>query len=183
MASPVWSRAWRAAERLIDGVAVVERWLAAALLAVIFVTATAQVFMRYVMSTPLSTSDEIARFTLIWATFVAAALTQNRDEHIAVLIVRARGGAKRRALLHSLANVVALFTAVLVVYLGFETLDRSARVTSTSLGISMSLVYLSVVLGFLLIALHSVRNLVNLARYGKVSRDVGDHLADEMQLT
>lgn len=183
MASTVWSRGWRATERALDGVAVVERWVCATLLAVIFVTATAQVFMRYVMNAPLSTSDEIARFALIWATFLAAALTQNRDEHIAVLIVRARGSARRRALLHALANVVALVTAVLVVYLGVETLDRSAGVASASLGISMSLVYLSVVLGFLLIALHSVRNLVNLARYGKVSREVGDHLVDEMQLS
>jgi TRAP-type C4-dicarboxylate transport system permease small subunit len=183
MARPVWSRGWRAVERVLDGVAAVERWVCAALLVVIFAAATAQVFMRYVMSAPLAASDEVARFTLIWVTFLAAALTQNRDEHIAVLIIRARGGAKRRAVLHALANVVALLTAVLVVYLGIETMDRSARVTSPSLEISMSLVYLSVVLGFLLIALHSVRNLVNLARYGKVSRDAGEHLADEMQLT
>lgn len=183
MASPVWSTAWRWAERALDGVAVVERWLSAALLAVIFVTATAQVFMRYVMNTPLATSGEIARFTLIWATFLAAALTQNRDEHIAVLIFRARGSARRRAVLHAFANLVALFTAVVVVYLSFETLDRSARVTSPALEISMSLVYVSVVIGFFLIALHSVRNLVNLAAYGRVSRDHGDHLTDEMQLT
>lgn len=175
--------AWRSAERALDAVALMERLLTATLLAAIFLTATAQVFMRYVMNTPLATSNEIARFTLIWVTFLAAALTQNRDEHIAVLIVRSRGGTKRRAVLHGLANVAALVTAVIVVYLGFETLGRSARVTSPSLEISMSLVYLSVVLGFLLIALHSVRNLVNLARYGKVSRDTGDHVADEMQLT
>lgn len=183
MASPVLRSGWRTIERVFDGIAALERWLSVALLALIFVTATAQVFMRYVMHTPLATSDEIARFALIWATFLAAALTQNKDEHIAVLIFRARGSARRRAELHAFANLVALLTAVVVVYLSFETLDRSARVTSPSLEISMSLVYLSVALGFALIALHSVRNLVNLAAYGRVSADRSDHLADEMQLT
>jgi TRAP-type transport system small permease protein len=179
----MWSRSWRRVETVLDAVAAVERWVCAGLLALIFLTATAQVFMRYAMNTPLATSDEIARFALIWCTFLAAALTQNRDQHIAVLIIRSRGGPRRRAVLHGLANVVALVTAVLVAYLGFETLDRSARVTSPSLEIAMSVIYLSVVLGFLLIGLHSVRNLVNLVRYGKVSRDSGDDLTDEMQLS
>lgn len=183
MVSPVVRSGWRAIGRGLDAVAAVERWLCVALLVVIFIAATAQVFMRYVLNEPLATSDEIARFALIWATFLAAGLTQNKDEHIAVLIFRARGSHRRRAVLHAFANVVALLTAALVVYLSFETLDRSARVTSPSLGISMSLVYLSVVLGFALIALHSVRNLVNLAAYGKVSPERSDHLADEMQLT
>lgn len=183
MARPAVRSAWRMVERGIDGIAALERWISVALLSVIFLAATAQVFMRYVLNEPLATSDEIARFTLIWATFLAAALTQNRDEHIAVLIFRARGSARRRAALHAFANLVALFTAAVVVYLSFETLDRSARVSSPSLGISMSLVYLSVSLGFTLIALHSVRNLVNLAAYGKVEPGRSDHLADEMQLT
>ena len=183
MARSAAGSAWRAIGRGLDALAAVERWLCVALLAVIFLTATAQVFMRYVLGTPLATSDEIARFALIWATFLAAALTQNKDEHIAVLIFRARGSARRRAVLHAFANLVALATAVVVVYLSFETLDRSARVTSPSLEISMSMVYLSVVLGLSLIALHSVRNLVNLAAYGKVAPDRSDHLADEMQLT
>lgn len=180
MASRAVKGAWRRFERVLDGVAAVERWIAAALLAVVLVVAVLQVLSRYVLNTPMATSDEVARFALIWATFIAAALTQHRDQHIAVLILRKRGGPRQRVALQVLANVIALLTGVFICYLGIETLTRSARVSSPSLEIPMSLVYLGVVLGFALIALHSLRNVRNLIVVGRTR---GDHLEDEMQLT
>ena len=172
--------------RVLDGVAVAEKWIAAALLVLLVVVALAQVVARYVLQQPLASSDELARFTLIWAAFLAAALTQHGDQHIAVLLLRSRGSAARRRRLRVVANLAALVTAVVILVLSVETLSRSALVSSPSLGVPMATVYLGVVLGFLLIALHSVRNLAVLlaaARHGHGDREDGGALTDEMRLT
>ncbi|WP_168211749.1 TRAP transporter small permease [Ruania zhangjianzhongii] len=168
----------------MDVLAKAESILCALLLAVVLGTAVVQVIMRFVLHEPLAVSDEFARFAMIWLGFIGAALTQARDQHIAVLVIRGTGSRLRQQIMDGLANVVALVLGVWVLFLGKETLERSANVTSASLEIPMSVVYLSVVVGFGLIAVHALRNLANLAFHGQVDPEREDgSLAERQQLS
>ncbi len=53
------------------------------LVAIILVT-TASVFWRYVLSTPLNFSDQLASYALAWICFVGAGVVQAHGEHVTV---------------------------------------------------------------------------------------------------
>jgi TRAP-type C4-dicarboxylate transport system permease small subunit len=51
---------------------------------VLIILATAQVLFRYVIQYPLPWTEELARFTLVWVTFLGAASVTRRKLHLAV---------------------------------------------------------------------------------------------------
>ena len=48
---------------------------------------SAQVFMRYVMDSPLTWSEEAARITFIWVTFIGAGLAFQRRENLRIQLL------------------------------------------------------------------------------------------------
>src|SRR6201996_1199055 len=62
--------------------------LCALILAAGVVLITADVFCRYVLSDPIQWADEIAISVLIAITFLGAALTLYRAEHLGIQVVR-----------------------------------------------------------------------------------------------
>src|SRR5688572_1850807 len=70
------------------------RWLAAIddavlkivviLTSVFFLCVVVQVFMRYVLEQPLPWSEEVARYSFIWASFLTAAVIVGRREHFGI---------------------------------------------------------------------------------------------------
>ena len=59
-------------KRLIDRIGSVEQWLGVALIAVIVVAITLQVFTRYALGRPIAWVEESATYAFIWMTFVGA---------------------------------------------------------------------------------------------------------------
>lgn len=51
---------------------------------VLIILATMQVLFRYVLQYPLPWTEELARFTLVWVTFLGAASVTRRKLHLAV---------------------------------------------------------------------------------------------------
>lgn len=71
-------------KRLLDAIGAVERILGVALLALIVVTITIQVFTRYVFNYPIIWVEEIATYAFIWGTFVGASLGLKMGRHIKI---------------------------------------------------------------------------------------------------
>ena len=94
----------------------VEVLLAAMGLAMTAVVA-AQVFFRYGLNASLFWSEELARYLLVWLTFLGASAAFRRGAHpgIDLMVVRLPGPAKRAAETLVLVASLAVF-AVMVVY-------------------------------------------------------------------
>jgi TRAP-type C4-dicarboxylate transport system permease small subunit len=86
----------------------------AALRALMCVIVFVGVFYRYVLVQPIGWTEEIGRFSLIWASLLGSYLAYRRMEHIRVdAIYRRLSAATRRFLRIGSAALVALFTAAL----------------------------------------------------------------------
>ena len=66
--------------KLMDGIAVL-------CMVLILVLVLAQVVMRYVFNTPLTWSEELAVFVMIWLTFIGSLICMRDNEHIEVTIL------------------------------------------------------------------------------------------------
>lgn len=85
-----------------------------------------QVVSRFILGTPSTTTDEIARFLFMWIAFVGAAYTLGQKRHLAidVMSLMLEGKAQRnvRALV---IVIVAAFVSVVMVYGGYELMTKT----------------------------------------------------------
>ena len=101
---------------------------------------TLQIVSR-VLFTAVGWTEEVARFLLIWMTFLAATLAFQRGRHIAVTFaVDALPLAARRiARLVALAVVLALLVSLIVI--GYRYMQVQSFQKSASLRVSMTYIY------------------------------------------
>lgn len=136
-------------------------WGLAALLLVMTVLIFWQVFARFVVGSPLHFSDEIARFSMLWLTFVGAGYAYRHGTLISVNIILEYSGPRFAKILRiGIVICSALFAFVMVKY-GFDLVERVARQTAPSTRISMMWPYLSVPVGGLIIIVNSVGLLID----------------------
>lgn len=63
-------------------IALAADWAAGAMLFVVFVALVAQTFMRYVLNSPLSTSQELATVAFLWLVFWLAGTSLSLQHHV-----------------------------------------------------------------------------------------------------
>lgn len=182
---------WRnLAESALGQLIRLEQVVAVALLAVVLTTMAAQVIARYVLHTPLSWSEEVARLAMVWLTFIAASFILARREHIAVdlrgaasstTIGKPKGrdgdcpddrplgrlGRLRHRLLaiafdRRLTSALVLVTTLLLLFGGLPFVIRVHPVGSPGTGISKTYWYGAASVGMALMALHSAADLIGI---------------------
>lgn len=143
----------------------VEWALAVLLLIGLFAAIITQVTARYVFSAPISGTEEIARFTFIWFAFAAAAFVGARRKHIIVQIYGGGRTGRVVAWIEIFAYAVVIALSLVMVYGGWLLVQSTWGNTSPGAGIPYMFVYSALPVGFALIALHAVCNLVLALRH------------------
>ncbi|QMV15597.1 TRAP transporter small permease [Vibrio spartinae] len=80
-----------------------------------------QVFSRYVLNTPSTTTDELARFLFIWVGLMGAAYTLGQKRHLAIELLEQilENKPAKLSILRLVVNVISLlFASVIMVYGG-----------------------------------------------------------------
>ncbi|PJC87283.1 TRAP transporter small permease [Vibrio sp. HA2012] len=116
-----------------------------------------QVFSRYVLNSPSTTTDEIARFLFIWVGLMGAAYTLGKKRHLAIdlMAMKLEHLPVKQAVLHLIINLISIFFASVIMIYGGGSLMLKTLATgqvSPALGIEMGLVYAAVPLcGFFML--------------------------------
>jgi TRAP-type C4-dicarboxylate transport system permease small subunit len=115
------------------------------------------VFTRYFLNDPPAWTEEAARYTLIWLSWLGGGLALRRGAHIAVeFLLDALPSAPMRAGLVFAGRVAAIFFLAICVWYGLVLVQRVSFQSTIALGISMQLPYASVPVGSLLMIYHLV---------------------------
>jgi len=136
-----------------------------ALMLVAMVDMLVGVFLRYVMTWMSATFDlpsirffwveEIGEYSLAWLTFIGAAIGIRRGTHFAVHIITERlPPAVRRAVSIGHAVLLVGFGALLAYY-GWQVSELNSQSFSPALDVNLRWLYLSSVVGGLLMMLYS----------------------------
>ena len=124
------------------------------------------VFLRYVVTQISATFDlpsvrffwveEIGEYSLAWLTFIGAAIGIRRGTHFAVQIVTDRFPARlRRAVSMGHCLALAGFGALLAIF-GWQVSELNAQSFSPALNLNLRWLYLSSVVGGVLITVYSL---------------------------
>jgi TRAP-type C4-dicarboxylate transport system permease small subunit len=125
-----------------------------------------QVFARYVLDSPSTTTDEIARFLFIWVGLMGAAYTLGQKRHLAIELLEQKLETKPRQLawLRIIINLISLvFASVILTYGGMRLVLRTLEMgqISPALGLQMGWVYLAIPLAGVFMLMYLIADFVD----------------------
>ena len=123
------------------------------LVAVVLLVVT-QVVTRYFLQRPPVWTEEMARYALVWLTFLGAAYLAGRRRHITVAVLDRVIGPRRLPWVVVAADLLTAAMCLVVVFSSAGFLERVSRQTTAAGGLPKSYVYGAVAVGFALVALH-----------------------------
>ncbi|MGP4105924.1 TRAP transporter small permease [Virgibacillus sp. L01] len=135
------------------------------LLNVIMLVLVASVFMqvifRFAINSPLAWTEELARYSLVWLTFLGAAYAMSQKAHIGVeFFVNLLSGLGKK-ILQTAATFVSLIFFVLMVFSGYDLVSNTMLQTSPVLEIPMGIVYAAIPVSGLLLTINLIAVYVN----------------------
>jgi TRAP-type C4-dicarboxylate transport system permease small subunit len=131
-----------------------------AMVLVMTVLVIMQVLLRYLFSSAFSWSEEIARYLMIWVSFLGGGLALQQGMHIGVEALVSRLGTRSRRWV-SLVSKVAVFAFLVVLAVGGLQLAWFVRnQSSPALFLSMSWAYGAAAAGGLFMAIQLFHSLV-----------------------
>lgn len=107
-----------------------------------------QVFSRYVLNSPSTFTDELARFLFIWVALFGAAYTVHLKKHLAIdfLLVKYENDPTKKVILNIIITLISLlFVVLIMIYGGLNLVQKtfSTGQVSPALGIEMGWVYIA----------------------------------------
>lgn len=130
-------------------------WFLVVVMAVSVANVLWQVFTRFVLSSPSSYTEELARYLLVWIGLVGAAYASGQRLHVAIDLLRERLSGRRRVALGVVVECCVATFAVGVLVVGglrLTVVTVSLGQTSAALGVSLAWVYAALPVSGLLIA-------------------------------
>lgn len=135
------------------------------IMAVMVVNVLWQVFTRFILGTPSSFTDELARYLMIWLGILGTAYVSGRNMHVAIDVLPLRSSGetqkKLKLIVYSLIIVFAFFAMVIggfrLVYITYA-LDQY----SPALQVPLAVVYFAIPLSGILIIYYKVSDILNI---------------------
>lgn len=118
-----------------------------------------QVFSRYVLGTPSTFTDELARFLFIWVGLIGAAYTTGKQRHLAIDLLTMKLQGRRKAFSQLVIQIaIAVFCALVMVYGGGGLMLRTLQTgqVSPALGVQMGYVYLAIPFSGVMMIFYSI---------------------------
>ena len=106
-----------------------------------------QVFFRYVLNNPLTWTEEIARFSMVWMVFLAISMVAKRKLNISLDFFLKKISLKVRKPIEILLQAYVIYFLFVLFKLGMVLVDSSYRQIAPASQIPMKWIYLSLPIG------------------------------------
>lgn len=155
-----------------------EDWVAFLLFWALALIVFLQFFTRYILNDSLAWTEEIARYGLIWITFLGAAIVTRRKLHIGVEVLLHFLPARPARVLLACIDLITTAFVGLLAYFSTIILERMHIQRMTIIDLPMSVVYAGVAVGCFLMLARQLQILWRNVRDGwrKAQADIGEGL-------
>lgn len=144
----------------------VEDWLGFVIFWGMAIIVFLQFFTRYVLNDSLAWTEEIARYLLMWVTFVGAAIAMRRGTHIAVEVAHVFLPMPAVRILNFVIDVLVVVFVGLLCWYGIQITQRMQIQTMSVIAWPMSIVYGGVAIGCFLMLWRAVQRFIAAMRRG-----------------
>lgn len=162
--------------KLSDVLEKITMYFLAIAMALMTVVVFAQVVAR-LTSGSIKWSEELARYLMIYLTYVGASIGVKQKSHIAIEFVVSKFPRRVQDVVEIIANALCLACCAVILIYGMRLVDITMMQKTPAMRIPMGVAYFSMVLGGALMAIQFINNtidcLVDLFRK-KDAREVGE---------
>lgn len=116
-------------------------WAIILLFAVMTITYSAQVFLRFVVGTGLKWTEELTRYADIWAIMIGFVMIAKRRNHINVSILEEILRGKNKAWLIVVQQVISLVIFAAMFVISFKLIELAGQQLTTNMRIPKRWVY------------------------------------------
>ncbi|MFJ7738728.1 TRAP transporter small permease [Lysinibacillus sp. NPDC097287] len=147
---------------LSDALFKLEKLIAILLMSVILVSIVLGVVFRYFINSPLTWTDELAIYMLIWLTFVGGSMSVKNGKAASLDLVFEKVNVLWQRIFLIVGYTFVTVFSTIVTYMAVKWISNPAVLTQISPGlkISMFLPYLSIPFGLFCLTIHAVNHLV-----------------------
>ncbi len=131
-----------------------------------------QVFCRYVLNSSLFWSEELARYLLVWLTFLGAAVAYWRGMHPGVDLIYSRLGSQAKLFNRLLVHLLCLFFFFIIIRYGIEFAYFVRLQTTPALMLPKWIIFSIIPASGLLLSLHGLAMLLFELCPGKVQDEI-----------
>ncbi|MFH1806401.1 MAG: TRAP transporter small permease [Pseudomonadota bacterium] len=151
--------------------------LVGAALAMIVILTLSQVFFRYFLSSPILWSEELSRLTVVWMTFIGAAVVCWQGRHLAVDVFVARLPTRARLILRRVNQLLAIGFLVIMTYKSFRIVRLESFQDMSVLPLPGGTVRLAATIGGILMIVALLARLFLARRFQSSAKDDYDSSA------
>jgi len=135
--------------RQIDGVVLqVNRWILIVAMAAMSVIVFVNVVLRYTTGDSILWSEEVARYLMIWLTYLGIGPVLRLGGHMAIDTLHGAVGEPRAQLLRGLVVVLMLGFSLVMVVVGIDFVDRTSIQSTPVTDIPFSFIAAAIPTGF-----------------------------------
>ncbi len=140
--------------RLERALVALNKWAVIAMLAGMALVVGANVALRYTTNESLPWADEVARYLMIWMTFVGAGLALRTGGHVAITNLQDVIPSRAQIALRAGIVLVLLAFFLFMIWTGQDYMTRMQYQKSPALRLPFKYVYAAMPIGFALLAVH-----------------------------
>lgn len=138
------------------------------LMAIIVLTVLWQIFSRFILNSPSSYTEEIARYLLIWIGILGAAYASGQKEHLSINIIQEKLSPKNRKVLLICINILIIAFCLLALVIGGGNLVYTNYVlgqNSAALHLPLAFVYMVLPISGILVIIYKINEIVHHKTY------------------
>lgn len=148
--------------KMVDTLNKAVGYILALMLGIMSILIIAQVISRFFIHFPLTWSEELSRYLMVYIVFAGASLAMRHNKLISIELLPESLSYQKRKILLMIVMILSIVFFAILFFQGLTMIERVMLQTSASLGISMAVPYAAIPIGSLLLALNSIAFILEL---------------------
>ena len=119
------------------------------------------VISRYFFNSSLVWTEELARFTLIWAVMFGGVAAMSYGEHVSITIVVEKLPNYLSKIVNFVRHIIIIAVLIFMTYMGFEYTSNAWRFTTLAMGIPKAIPLMAIPIGMGLMLIQYILILIS----------------------
>ncbi|WZL72772.1 TRAP transporter small permease [Clostridiaceae bacterium 35-E11] len=159
----------------------IERDICSILLGAMLLILSLQVVLRFVFNNSNSWSEELARYLFIWLVHIGIAYAAKEYAHIRIEALQGFFPKPIRKYIALIGEIILLIFSIVLVYISVQYTHKMFVTKQSSLGLKLNMgyVYMSIPIGYALLGLRTVQNIIT-KKYA-VEKNEADEVIEQIE--
>ena len=135
-------------------------FLLVVLFAALLIIGALQIISRYFFDLPIVWADEASKYLFVYMSMIGAAYAVHLNKHVAADVVLTKLNSKGKWIIEFIIDLLSIFLFCALIYLAPKMISLSGTTISATLNIPMSYVYMSMLIGPVLMLYYKVVEMI-----------------------